>query len=178
VSKNMDRKIFLAIVVFLVALVLAGCSSQPVQVSLANPAEAESPLPGKKAILSNCGTQEETQHSLAEQAQVEVSTTVEDTATAVKTGQKMAIPADLKSQLMVKIQETYQQVIDEARTKVEQTILKIPGDRIHHYDITWTRQSYSAEVTFNLQNELFTAGYTCAVDTPEASFSAELICTG
>ena len=164
--------------VFCAGLVLASCANQAVQVSLASPVESKSPVADSRVVFSNCGNLEQMQQSLSEKAQVTITTTIEDYATAVKTGEKVAIPDDQIKELTVKIQDTYQQAINDAKIKVEQTVLKIPGDRIHHYQILWKRQTFSADVIFNMDNQDFTTAYTCVMDIPEAVFSTELICTG
>ena len=75
-----------------------------------------------------------------------------EVVSGLKTGEKVAIPDDQIKELTVKIQDTYQQAINDAKIKVEQTVLKIPGDRIHHYQILWKRQTFSADVIFNMDN--------------------------
>jgi len=174
----MNLKIILEIVITCTVLVLAGCSAQSMQVSMATPVAQNSSQSEKYVVVSNCGTLEELHRSLAEEAQVSITVTVDDPATAVDTGEKTAIPEATQKQIISKIEAAYQPVIAEAKATVEQTILTIPGQRVYHFYIKWKRQSYLSEITFNLNGKPYSTQYTCAVDTPEASMSAQLICTG
>ena len=93
---------------------------------MATPVAQNSSQSEKYVVVSNCGTLEELHRSLAEEAQVSITVTVDDPATAVDTGEKTAIPEATQKQIISKIEAAYQQVIAEAKDTVEQTILTIP----------------------------------------------------
>lgn len=116
--------------------------------------------------------------SLAEEAEVMRTITVSDTASAVQSGESLVLSGEQKSRLIQAIEQAYQQIFDAAQKKVSETILVIPGDRVHYLQIYWNQQVYNAEITFFEAGLHYSAAYTCTIETPESRFDAELICTG
>lgn len=177
-NRKMNRKIILGIVITCTVLVLADCSAQSMQVSMATPVEQNSSQSEKYVVLSNCGTLEELHRSLSEEVQVVRTITISDTAKTNDTGETIRLTDNIKAGLITQIEEVYQITLDEANKKVKQTELIVPGQRVRHFSISWKQQVFSSDISFNFDNQMYTASYTCALDIPQASQTVELICTG
>jgi hypothetical protein len=171
----MRLNLILVVLTAMMCMLLAGCSSSA-QVSQAAPEEGE--LTSKILDLRNCDTTEELHTTLGSKAPVSYQITVARLATSTTTGESSVIPDEISAALEADIASAYQPAYEQAVKSAEQVELVVPGTRIRLYEIYWKQQVYRSTVTFKMNDQDFTAGYTYVLVVPELGPFTEMACTG
>ncbi|MDD2694762.1 MAG: hypothetical protein PHD58_02420 [Anaerolineales bacterium] len=187
----MLQKITPGTLILYLCLICVGCSGKSAQgiqatptatqalpvVKMAAPVKGESSYSGQTIELRNCEGKDVLHHSLATKTQVVCNITIPDEATSIKTGNKRALPKDMKTRLEEQVEIAYQKIYEEAKISVEQTDLTVPVNKILTFQIYWTKQVFSSTISFTMEDEAYTAFYTYTLDIPDAIIAEDTSCT-
>lgn len=164
-----------ALVVFAV-LVISACNGQNIQVVMVDPSvEMEY---GMFLDIRNCQDDTDLNLTLADELSIEKQLIVANQAKSLATGEFIPISSPEKEMIEDYIEQTYQEIFNDAQETIEQTELTIPVGKIHMYNMNWKIQTYRSTVSFKIDNSTYQAEYEYILKIPEVSGMMEVSCTG
>lgn len=164
-----------SIIFISLSLALVGCSSTPVQVTMAQPEEIDK---GAEILdMRNCDSNDELVTNLAAEAPVQMHITIAEQCTLDKTGSTIVIPDHLVDYVRAQIEEEYAPVFEETTSNTAAEKFQIPGHMIHMYKIKWLQKTYKSTASFSIDHQSCIAFYTYTLDYPILNNSTSMACT-
>jgi len=155
---------------------ISACNNQNIQIVVVDPSvEMEY---GMFLDIRNCQDDTDLQLTLADELSIEKQLFVANQAKSLATGEFIPIPSPEKEMIEDYIEQTYQEIFNDAQETIEQTELIVPVGKIHMYNMNWKIQTYSSTISFKLDNSTYQAEYEYILKIPDLAGMMEISCTG
>jgi hypothetical protein len=158
------------------AFLLVSCSVLEIRVARVEPRVIS--LGVERLELKNCESEEYIYKMLSEDYQVEKIIRISDQGVEQGSVSTRTIPPDIKSQLIAKVDETYQEVYKGEVENLNLVELEGKGDSIRLFRIEILEKSWASKIAFRMEGKAFETDYVYELHVPNYLGFWETNCLG
>jgi hypothetical protein len=135
-----------------------------IKVDIASPAKANNK--SEEILISNCHGNLELTSTLGSEKTIQKTIRIENTATD-QNGSDHEISEANKLQLEIAIENAYQQIYENRRSKLENVEFGVPPGKETTYTIQWEQLTYNSNISFSQENEVHHIQFSYELMVPQ-----------
>jgi hypothetical protein len=153
-----------ACILGLLIILLAGCSSKPISVSLSAPVEEK--VGYEEIEIKNCNCPDDISEPLGDKVSLEKTITFLSQGSGEAPSSCRPISEELNQEIVELIDQQCSQYYQQAEEELQAINLEVPFDRIRIFRIEWRARTYQSTVSLNISGRPCTASYAYTVKVP------------